>query len=167
MKKVFFVSLFMAVLSLSASAQTGEKAVGLNLGYGSEIKSPSIGVKFNYGITDQIRVSPSFNYFLNKNGLSGWEINADAHYLFNVAPKISVYPLAGLTFTGWSYGFEDFEDEDEDESGSSTETRLGVNIGAGIGYQLTDNISIGLELKYSVISDFDQIVPMINFTYKF
>jgi outer membrane protein X len=165
MKKVFFVSLFITVLSLSVFAQKGEKAVGLNFGYGSEIKSPAIGVKFNYGITDQIRVSPSFNYFLEKNGLSGWEINADAHYLFNVAPKISVYPLAGLTFTGWTFDWGGmFEGA---ESSSNTETRLGVNIGAGIGYQLTDNISIGLELKYSVISDFDQIVPMINFTYKF
>jgi outer membrane protein X len=156
--KKYFLLLLLSVVSLSIFAQKGEKAIGINLGYGSEVESPAIGVKFNYGLTDLIRISPSFNYFLEKNGLSGWEINADAHYLFSVAPKLTVYPLAGLTFTGWSFG---------GGGSSSTETRLGVNIGAGIGYELTDNISLGLELKYSLVSDLDQFVPMVNLTYKF
>jgi outer membrane protein X len=162
----------MIAVSLNGFAQKGAKAVGLNLGYGSEIKSIAIGAKFNYGITEQFRVSPSFNYFLKKDGFSGWEVNADAHYLFNVAPKVSVYPLAGLTFTGWTFDWGDlFEDLDgfeiEGESTSSTETKLGVNLGAGIGYQVANNIGIGLELKYSVVSGFDQFVPTVNLTYKF
>lgn len=166
-----FLLLILAV-SLNGFAQKNEKAIGLNLGYGSEIKSVAIGAKFNYGITDQIRVSPSFNYFLEKDGLSAWEVNADVHYLFNVAPKVSVYPLAGLTFTGWTFDwggmFEDLEGfEIEEESTSNTETKLGVNLGGGIGYRVTNNIGIGLELKYSVISDFDQFVPTVNLTYKF
>jgi outer membrane protein X len=139
----------------------GEKAFGLNIGYGSEIKSVAIGAKFNYGLTDHIRLSPSFNYFLAKDGLSEWEINVDVHYLFNVAPKVSAYPLAGLTFTGWRFDWGDLYE------GSSTTTRFGVNVGAGIGYDLTDNITLGFELKYSVVSDLDQFVPSIHLIYKF
>jgi outer membrane protein X len=172
MKKVISVFLLTLAVCLNGFAQKGEKAVGLNLGYGSEIKTIAIGAKFNYGITDQIRLSPSFNYFFEKDGLSGWEVNADVHYLFSVAPKISVYPLAGLTFTGWTFDWGGlFEDlggvEIEGESNSNTETKLGLNIGGGIGYQLTNTIAIGLELKYSLVSDFDQLVPTINLTYKF
>ncbi len=163
--------------TLNTFAQKDEKSIGLNLGYGSEVKNFAIGAKFNYGLTDQIRLSPSFNYFLPKDGFSGWELNADAHYLFDVAPKIKIYPLAGLTFTGWRFDWggmlDDWEDEygydfeDEDGGGSSTETKFGINLGGGINYQLTNKLDIGFELKYSIVSDFDQFVPSINLTYKF
>ena len=171
MKKTVF-SLFVLVMSLSVFAQKGEKAIGLNLGYGSQIKSPSIGVKFNYGITDQIGLSPSFNYYFKKDGTSEWEINVDAHYLFNVAPKVTVYPLAGLTFTSWRFDWGDLFDGlgdyiDNSSSTSSSVTRFGVNLGGGIGYELSNNISIGLELKYCIISDFGQFVPAVNLMYKF
>jgi outer membrane protein X len=146
----------------SSLHRKGEKAIGVSVGYGSEIESIAIGAKFNYGITDQIRLSPSFNYFLGKDGLSEWEINADVHYLFNIAPKVAIYPLAGLTFVGWRFDWGGMF-----EGASSTTTRFGANVGAGIGTQLTDNIGIGLEVKYSVVSDLDQFVPSINLTYKF
>lgn len=168
MKKVSLFLLLMTVASLSGLAQKGEKAVGLNLGYGSEIKNVAIGVRFNYGITDPIRLSPSFNYFFKKNGFSAWEINADVHYLFNVAPKISVYPLAGLTFISWTFDWGDSLGEwGRFVSSSVTETRFGVNIGGGIAYQLTDKFDIGLELKYGIVSLYDQFVPGIILTYKF
>jgi outer membrane protein X len=179
MKKLCFVLLLMLAVSVNGFAQKGTKAIGLNLGYGSEIESFAIGAKFNYGVTDQIRVSPSFNYFLEKYGFSCWEINADVHYLFSVAPKVTVYPLAGLTFVGYKFvgyefdlgdlfeGLEYLMEEDNTSSSSSTETKFGVNLGAGIGYDLTDNLILGLELKYSLVSDFDQFVPTINLTYKF
>jgi outer membrane protein X len=158
MKKCFLSLLLIAVCGLGVNAQKGEKAVGLNLGYGSEIESVAIGVKFNYGVTDNIRLSPSFNYFVGNDFQSVWEINADVHYLFNASDKLAFYPLAGVTFVNWTFdaGF-----------GSISETRFGVNLGAGAGYELTDALSLGLEVKYSIVSDFDQFVPAINLTYKF
>jgi outer membrane protein X len=172
MKKLLVFLLLMAVMSLNGFAQKGEKAIGVNLGYGSQIKSLAIGVKFSYGVTDPIRVSPSFNYFIKKDGLSEWEINADVHYLFNVTSQITVYPLAGVTFSGWKFDmggmFGDMGDYGgEVEDASSTVTRFGANVGAGIGYNLTDHLSVGLEAKYSIIADFDQFVPTINVAYKF
>jgi outer membrane protein X len=190
MKKLFFASLFITALSLSVFAQKGEKSIGVTLGYAElmiEERTAAIGVKFNYGITDQIRLSPSINYLLPKYDVSGWEINADVHYLFAVAPKIKVYPLAGLTFVGRSLKGEDGNDDDEyeewqahlrgdddygnDDNGkrrnAATGTRFGINLGGGIGYELTDKVAVGLELKYSVVSDIDQFVPTVNLTYKF
>jgi outer membrane protein X len=69
MKKFLLLAL-VGLMSVSSYAQKGETFVGLNLGYGTEIKSFDIRAKVGYGITDQIRVSPSFNYFLEKDGLS-------------------------------------------------------------------------------------------------
>ena len=53
-----------AVMSLSASAQAGDKAVGAQLVFGSETNSIGFGVKGQYYFTDQIRGEGSFDYFL-------------------------------------------------------------------------------------------------------
>lgn len=45
-------------------AQQGKQAIGGNLSYGTEIESVGIGLKYQYNITDQIRIEPSMNYFL-------------------------------------------------------------------------------------------------------
>lgn len=84
--------------SLFASAQAKTAAVGLNLNYGTEIESLGLGVKGSYCFTDHIRGEASFNYFFPKNHFTMWEINANAHYLFNIGDKFKVYPLVGLTY---------------------------------------------------------------------
>ena len=64
MKKLFMVAIILMVGVSAAMAQKDVKAVGLNLNYGSEIKNVGIGAKFQYGITDAVRIEPSFNYYL-------------------------------------------------------------------------------------------------------
>ena len=88
-----------AVMSLSASAQAGDKALGAQLVFGSETNSLGFGVKGQYYFTDQIRGEASFDYFFKNQGISMWDINANVHYLFDVADKFKVYPLAGLGYT--------------------------------------------------------------------
>lgn len=85
-----------AVMSLSASAQAGDKALGAQLVFGSETNSLGFGVKGQYYFTDHIRGEGSFDYFFKRKGLSMWDVNANVHYLFDVADKFKVYPLAGL-----------------------------------------------------------------------
>lgn len=92
---------------LCASAQKGDIAAGLNVGYGTEIKNIGIGIKGQYNITDAIRAEAGFDYFLEKDGLSMWDINLNVHYLFNVHEKIKVYPLAGITYTNWKFSWKD------------------------------------------------------------
>ena len=82
MKKLL-LTLACAMTSLFASAQAKTAAVGLNLNYGTEIESLGLGVKGSYCFTDHIRGEASFNYFFPKNHFTMWEINANAHYLFN------------------------------------------------------------------------------------
>jgi outer membrane protein X len=163
--KKFYLVLLIGLMSVSSVfAQKGETTVGLNLGYGSEIKSIGIGAKVGYGITDQIRIAPSFNYFLEKDYLSQWEVNADLHYLFPLSDKVTVYPLAGVAYINWKVNFGDIFGDDDS---SATTSKIGINLGGGIGYSLTEKISIGAELKYSVVSDFDQAVFAVNIAYKF
>jgi len=171
MRKVFLLTVLACVIVLTSYGQKGDKSIGISLGYGTEIKSIGVGAKFNYNITDPIQLSPSFNYFLKKDGVSMWELNADVHYLFPVADNLNVYPLAGLALLGTKTDAGDLYDEFEElgyevESDSSSSTNIGLNLGGGVSYKLTDNISIGAELKYT-LSDFNQLGLSANVTYKF
>lgn len=170
----------------AAMAQKDVKAVGLNLNYGSEIKNLGIGAKFQYGITDAIRIEPSFNYYLEKDGFGLWDVNANFHYLFNVAEKINVYPLAGIGYANIksSWGSESDDEDggyiDYDDSGdivwvpgkgsseeSTNSGEIAVNLGIGAEYQLNEKLSIGAELKYQIISNFNQVVFGVGATYRF
>lgn len=152
-----------AVMSLSASAQAGDKAVGAQLVFGSETNSIGVGVKGQYYFTDQIRGEASFDYFLKNKGISMWDINANVHYLFDVADKFKVYPLAGLGYTNWSYKLE----YDNVTLAKGTDGRLAVNLGGGAEYELTKDLSVNAELKYQIISHYNQLVLGVGVAYKF
>ena len=178
MKRIF-LALIVMLASISSFAQVkGDKAVGVNLSYGTEISSIGIGVKGQYNITDVIRGEASFGYFLEKDGMKMWDINVNAHYLFPVAEKIKVYPLVGFTYSNWRGGWSIDDEEtrewmkelgaEDDELGETSNMgRFGVNLGGGASYDLTDKLSLNFELKYQLISDFNQAVFSIGAAYKF
>ncbi len=184
MKKLF-LTLCVAFIGVSAFAQKGETAVGINLMYGTEISNLGIGAKAQYNFTDAIRGEASFNYFLEKDAMKMWDININAHYLFPVANKLKLYPLVGVTYTNWNLGssiLSDIENELKDmyddwgipsddaedfDSGSNSKGKFGANLGAGVQYDLSDKFAIGLEVKYQLVSDFNQVVFGIGGTYKF
>ena len=152
-----------AVMSLSASAQAGDKAVGAQLVFGSETNSIGLGVKGQYYFTDQLRGEASVDYFFKNKGVSMWDINANVHYLFDVADKFKVYPLAGLGYTNWSYKLE----YDNVTLAKGTDGRLAVNLGGGAEYELTKDLSVNAELKYQIISHYNQLVLGVGVAYKF
>ena len=151
-------------MSLSASAQAGDKALGAQLVFGSETNSIGFGVKGQYYFTDQIRGEGSFDYFLKNKGISMWDINANVHYLFDVADKFKVYPLAGLGYTNWSYKYE-YPGHSVIEG---SDGRLAINLGGGAEYELTKDLSVNAELKYQIVSNnYSQLVLGVGVAYKF
>ena len=152
-----------AVMSLSASAQAGDKALGAQLVFGSETNNIGLGVKGQYYFTDQLRGEASVDYFFKNKGVSMWDINANVHYLIDVADKFKVYPLAGLGYTNWSYKYE-FPGLPVVEG---SDGRLAVNLGGGAEYELTKDLSVNAELKYQIISNYNQLVLGVGVAYKF
>ena len=157
MKKLIVLFSMMFFIMGSAFAQKGIQAAGIHLSYGTEIESFGIGVKYQYNITDNIRLEPSMNYFFENHGVDQFDINANAHYLFPMASNIRVYPLAGLTFARWDFGKHLGDDV----------TRLGVNLGGGAEMDITDNLLLNFELKYQFVSDFDQAIFNVGIAYMF
>ena len=156
MKKLVVLFSMMFFIMGSAFAQKGIQAAGVHLSYGTEIESFGIGVKYQYNITDNIRLEPSMNYFFENNGVDMFDLNANAHYLFPMESNIRVYPLAGLTFSSWDAG-----------KGIDNVTRLGVNLGGGAEFDIADNLMLNFELKYQFVSDLDQAVFNVGIAYMF
>ena len=161
-----------AVMSLSASAQAGDKALGAQLVFGSETNSIGLGVKGQYYFTDQLRGEASVDYFFKNKGVSMWDINANVHYLFDVADKVKVYPLAGLGYTNWSYTNDVIVIEENGNKRTTefkgSDGRLAINLGGGAEYELTKDLSVNAELKYQIVSNnYSQLVLGVGVAYKF
>ena len=155
--KNFLALLLIAAMGCGyAAAQKGVMGVGGNLLYGTEINMLGLGGKFQYGITNDIRAEASFNYYFPNNGFHMLDLNANAHYLFNIAPKFRAYPLAGLTVVSKSYSNDD-----------KSVTHFGLNLGGGCEYDIRPNVALNAEFKYSIVSSIDQAVFLVGAVYKF
>lgn len=192
MKKFLFILAF-SLVSACAFAQKGQKAVGLNLSYGTEVSSFGIGAKGQYNFTNALRGEVSFDYFFGGSGTSMWDINANVHYLFPVAKGLKIYPLAGIAYTNWGYwgwgdgdydpdgdssypdfGWDDilkggYSDDPEgaNDGGSDRIGKIGINLGCGVQYDFNDKWAANFEVKYQIISNFNQVVLGIGAIYKF
>lgn len=70
----------LATSSVCVFAQKGDKSAGINLNFGTTAKNVGLGAKFQYGITDAIRIEPSLTYYFGGSGML--DITANAHYVF-------------------------------------------------------------------------------------
>ncbi len=155
---------FAAVMCFSiASAQQGQMAAGVNVdmgfGYPGSYSNVGIGAKFQYSITDNIRIEPAFTYFLKKDYISMWDLMANVHYVLPMAgDKLNIYPLAGLGVLGVKAGEGKY---------SVSSTNFGINLGGGAEYKITEKIALGAEIKYQIVSDYNHLVIQIGATYSF
>lgn len=194
MKKIFAI-VCVAFAGLCASAQSaGDMAVGVNIGVapclesGADVTNFGIGAKFQYNVTDPIRVEAAFDYGFKSKEVDVLTLGINAHYIFKVGEKLNVYPVVGLGYAHLKGGYSvadvdweqvmddalngypsfDYDDEDVDyvESSSSL-NRFMFNIGAGVEYNLTDKLAVGAEIKYQYIKDFNRMPISVGVTYKF
>ncbi len=159
MKKIFMIML-MAVISMGAfaQAQQGRSSVGFNLGYGFDSDNVLLGLDYRYCITDEFRLAPSLTYFVKNDNHSTWAIDMNAHYVVKLSEMFGFYPLAGLSLSFWNFDLGDV---------SHNETRFGANIGLGGELYATDNLSVGLEVKYNIIKTYDQAMLGLRIGYNF
>lgn len=180
--KKFFLSL--ALLAASATAgfaqEKGKIELGAVASFGTAMSNFGIGGKARYGITDNIRLDGSVSFFLPKNIVSVGDYKLDqslmdmsinAHYLFKIADKFTIYPLAGLGYYHYkikSSGkyYSELADlvggsiksyKDSDTSG-----HIGINLGGGVSYQLNQSMSVGGEVKFAIVNGFNTTILGAN-----
>ena len=152
MKKLF-LTLCVALFSVGAFAQEkGDMAVGGSLNFNTKSSMFGIGARYQYFIIDKLRADGEFAYYFKKDGVSMFTVLASANYLFNVADKINVYPIAGLGFGHSSASSEDYSVTYEGQtynfsSGGASTTDFIGQIGAGAQYDFSDKIAGNFDAK--------------------
>ena len=161
-KKVAIVAIS-ATINVTAYAQMyeGDKAFGGSLLIaGDETTLVGIGAKFQYNITDPIRLEGSFSYFFPKKesekylgttietSLNMWNLSLNGHYLLPISDNLTAYPLAGLGIAGLkakasALGYSD----------SASKNYFGVNLGGGLDFHITDAITFNVEARYLIASE--------------
>ena len=162
MKKILTLvcAMMLGIGFANAQVHKGETAAGLNLVYGSEIENMGLGARFQYGILDQLRAEVGFNYFFEKNHMSWWDVNINAHYLLGLwNEQLYIYPLAGMNYT-----MVDFKGELDDKG---EQNHVGLNLGAGIEYEINDHFGVNFEYRHTIIRKVDQGVFGLGINYKF
>ncbi len=137
MKKLLLICAVMLGFATSVSAQDNKMAAGvqLNVGFGDSYTNVGLGARYQYTLPKNFRVEGSFDYFFKKDGLSMWDINVDAHYVFKIGDNgWRLYPLVGLTIL-------------HQKVGSWDDTDFGANYGGGCEYQFSDSWKAFTELK--------------------
>lgn len=167
MKKIFLM-IVMAAAMLMAHAESGEWAVGGQVVYGTKAETAGIGLHVKNCLTDAFRAGLSSNYYFKHSGVTAFDVNLEANYLFGVGEKVRVYPLAGVVLGIWhadgvdvSYGGMNFGVDGQ------TDTKFGANLGGGIDYLVSEHLGLNAEVKYQIISHASQVVFGIGASYRF
>ncbi|GAB6123755.1 hypothetical protein JCM30204_49050 [Dysgonomonas termitidis] len=92
-------------MALAASAQeVGDKEIGGHISsLSGDLKKFGIGAKFQYQVTEPIRLEVAGTYYFGKKEelvKSAYTLEVNGHYLFPVSEKVTLYPLAGIGVIG-------------------------------------------------------------------
>lgn len=161
MKKLLLLVVFVATTAISAFGQTeqGEKSVILQAGYQSDPSRLMLGVEGRYNITDNIRISPDVMFLVPNDKTTGLDINANVHYVIPLEQGFNIFPLAGIAMLNNRYS-------GSHGSGSRGFTNWGFNLGGGLGYNLSGNSFLNMEMKYT-FSDADCFTVGFGYGFKF
>lgn len=168
MKQLVIICM-LALFSANSYSQTtsGDSSVGFNLGYGFDSENVTLGFDYRYNFTDAVRFAPSLSYFVKNNGLSAWAIDMNVHYAVKITEMFGFYPLAGLDLSFWRHKWDGVDAYNNRYDYTDTRTRFGVNLGLGGELYASDELTIGLEIKYNIIKDFDQAILALRIGYNF
>jgi hypothetical protein len=184
------VAALLLIGSLSSAQSLGLQQLGGGIGYVSvSAAGPStetiggflIAVHANLGeVAKNIELFPEIEYFSASKDIGGgtWKvsdiaINVNAHYNLEMEGSVKPYVGAGLGFN--SFGFDWTTPVINYGPGlsyggtySQSYTRIGINLLVGANYKMNDKISLFVEPRYVLASDFNhfQIKVGASFTMK-
>jgi opacity protein-like surface antigen len=186
MKKIFAVAAVTTlVTSLSFSQQLGLHDIGGGIGYvslsynGTSTQTLGgflIAAHANLGeLAKDLILIPDIEYFSTSKDVTGgtikvsnFGINANAHYNIAMEGMVKPYVGAGLginflsTTASATYNNGFYT---QTFSASESFTRLGINLIVGANYKLNDKMTLLLEPRYVIASDFDNLQIKVGVTW--
>ena len=146
---------------VQAKHQQGDMSFGGHIIHYMEdgISLTGIGAKFRYTVIEQLRVEAGLSYFFPKEiarimgisaNVSMLDFSVNAHYLFPINERLTLYPLVGLGLLNLR---ATATADVLDTRVSTSESHVIINIGGGAEFQVADNISFHLEPRLLRIVD--------------
>ena len=161
MKKLLVV-LLLTIVSVGAFAQQGTVSGHVKGGLAFDPTRFGVGAEARYGITNEIRGAADVLFFFPKDNVTGLDFNINAHYVFQVADGLDIFPLAGLNIANGRYSASGEMKKWLKAAGQKTSfgsTNFGFNIGAGADYALSEKTYLNAEFKYTFSKgDFAQLM---------
>lgn len=166
MKKIIVMLLMAVAFCGSAEAQKGMMGVGVNGGIGLELESgdavrPGVGVKFQYNITNFIRLEPSFSYYFGNDEGLDYAGLVNAHIFFMNPRRVRPYFLAGIGYSStrrWAHYYSMYSYGTRESSGG-----FAFDAGLGLDWRLSHRISLQIEagaLKQTGFEGFERGLSM-------
>ena len=156
MKKLtLLIVCLIAGMATAAAQSQGDKALGLNLNYASET-SFGLGGKFQYNLTNHVRIEPEFNYYFKHDHVSFWDLGVNFHYLFPVAADVAIYPAVGLGYANAKVHFDEY---------SASDGKFQAKFGVGADFKLGSAWKLNIEPKYQLVDGFDQFIINVGLAF--
>lgn len=148
MLKKNILTLCLMLTTLAASAQKGEMSIGGTVSFSDYLNSMGVGPKLQYNFLERFRGEGNFIFHPENQGVSGWETNANLHYLFYLPHRLNIYPLLGLGFVSRNYStikkvFKKYNVDVEE----TNQTAFGLNAGGGIEFIVSDHFKVNGEFR--------------------
>lgn len=186
MKKLLSVVVLLITVAVVGLAQNiGLKGVGGGLGFISASMDDGTGSTSSLSgfllaahadlgeVAKDISLWPDITYWSASKDplkLTNFGVNVNAHYNIAMEGQMKPYVGAGLGYNSLTStvtipSFSFFGTTVGGGTASASTSRLGINILAGINYKLNDMLTLVVEPRYVLASDFNHFTAKVGVTY--
>lgn len=160
------VAAFCSTTKCIADSYSGEKTLGIKVGYNTYNREPLAGAQFTYRFNKLLRVAPGIDYVFRRDGRDALQFNLNAQFLFPVDHgRINLFPQAGANYSSWN--FHPLAIGNITNDVSSRISRIGLNVGAGGDINLSGSLKLSLTATYTFIREFDGLNLAAGIHYRF
>lgn len=159
-----FITAFVAVPT--AFAQRGEKTIGIQAGYNSHNESGLAGISFSYRFSSHFRLAPNVQYIFRNEHTDAFMFNCDFQIPVSLTRCFEIYPLAGGCYVSCNmheFGHAISHTDDV----SSRVNHFGINLGGGLGIRCTSTLRLNLEVRYSIVKNYNTTMASVGIGYCF
>lgn len=157
------ISLFILFFSVNSYAQ--HISLGGGIPYNFTAETPGLNLRGYYNMGEHFCFGPELTFFLPKTEIHDmeeiettiWEINVNAHYIFEVSEHLGIYPIIGLNYTREK---EDISYLLTGETEEKMVDAVGMNIGGGFHLPLPHFVPF-VEYEY-VVGDLSEHILTVG-----
>ncbi len=164
MKKLLWIGplLFLGAMPIFSTAQ--KISIGGGMPYNVTVEAPGLNLRGYYNVNESFCFGPEFTFFFpgteskaeEEIEKSIWEINLNAHYVFELNEQLGVYPILGFNYTREK---EDINYAFTNEKATKTKEAFGLNLGGGFHVPLPQFTPF-VEYEYVVSSLSEHIITV-------